>query len=222
MSANHRNGKSRQLTHYIEKWDEYFLSIAVIVARKSKDPKCQVGAVIVSPDKLVLSTGFNGLPRGVYDDERILKDTDEKLKQICHAEVNAILNAARTGVSLKGCSIFVNKFPCLSCCNAIVQTGIVRIYTHDHRYWDDDPVDKEHVRKWATLKQADVQVVAPFHPDFGPIEPVTLEGIMNGASNGAKKRAAANGAKKPPRKDRARPAKRTPRNGNSARATSAN
>jgi len=136
------------------------------VARKSKDPNCQVGAVIVSPDRLVLATGFNGLARGVFDNENLLADDDEKLKWICHAEINAIFNGVRTGVPVVGCSIFVNKFPCFACCNAIAQAGIKRICTQDHRYWDDDPIDGEHARKPDLLKQANIDVDAPLHPDF--------------------------------------------------------
>jgi dCMP deaminase len=176
----HQRSPSAVSHKYIEDWDVYFLAIAEIVARKSKDPRCQVGAVIVSPDKVLLSTGFNGLARGVFDDEEILADSDEKLKWICHAETNAILNAARTGVALKDCSLFVNKFPCLGCCNAIVQAGIKRIYTHDSRYWSDDPFDKEHKRKRALLKQAGVRVDAPFHPDFTPSKPLNWERFTSG------------------------------------------
>jgi len=126
---------------YIEDWDQYFHGIAEAVARKSKDPRCRVGAAIVSQDKIVLATGFNGLARGVFDDESLLADIGEKLKWICHAEVNAIFNAVRSGVSLKGSTIFVTKFPCFPCCNAIAQAGLQRIYTLDNRYWDEDPFD---------------------------------------------------------------------------------
>jgi dCMP deaminase len=109
---------------HVDSWDEYFLWIAEAVAIKSKDPRCSVGAVIVSSDNIVLSTGFNGLARRIYDDEKLLADAEEKLKVICHAEANAIYNAARMGVALEGASIFVTKFPCLACCNAIIQAGI--------------------------------------------------------------------------------------------------
>jgi dCMP deaminase len=150
---------------YIENWDEYFHSIAEAVAQKSKDPRCQVGAVIVSKDKLVLATGFNGLARGVIDDEKLLEHVSEKLTWICHAEANAILNATRIGVSLKGSCIYVTKFPCFACCNSIVQAGIEEIYTHDSKYWDDDPFDGEHTRKHVLLNQGGVKVTAPHHPD---------------------------------------------------------
>jgi dCMP deaminase len=164
--------RRRKADRNIDDWNEYFLLISQTVARKSKDPRCRVGAIIVSPDKLVISTGFNGLARGVYDNDSILSDVDEKLPWICHAEFNAIVNASRMGVALKGASIYVTKFPCLACCNAIVQAGIKRIYTHDDKYWDDDPADGDHKRKKALLKQSSIHVDAPFHPDFTPHEPV--------------------------------------------------
>jgi len=154
----------------IDEWDEYFSLIAEAAKSKSKDPKCPVGAVIVSADKVVLTTGFNGLPRGVDDDRQILEDTDEKLKVICHAEQNAIVNAARMGVAIRGASIYVTKFPCLACCNSIIQAGITRIFTLDHRYWDDDPFDGEedgnHWRKRRLIRETHIVVDAPNHPEY--------------------------------------------------------
>jgi dCMP deaminase len=159
---------------YTENWDEYFMYIALAVSIKSKDTHCRVGAVIVSEDKIVLSTGFNGLARGVHDDMQILLDKDEKLKVICHAENNAIMNAARVGGHpLPGATIYVTKFPCLACCNAIIQAGITRIYTHDHEFWKHDPFDMEQTRKPRVLHQAGVKVDAPFHPMFMPSKPIT-------------------------------------------------
>lgn len=70
----------------------------------------------------------------MFDDDRLLDNADEKIKIICHAEANAIFNAARRGVTLQGASIFVTKFPCLACCNAIIQAGITRISTHDKKF----------------------------------------------------------------------------------------
>src|SRR5258708_1161085 len=81
----------------VETWDDYFLNIAKVVSIKSKDPRCPVGAVIVSEENTILSTGFNGMARGVHDDEGILADAVEKINVICHAENNAISNAARVG-----------------------------------------------------------------------------------------------------------------------------
>lgn len=175
----------------IEAWDDYFMELARTVARKSKDPKCRVGAVIVSPDNLVLATGFNGLARGVHDDLELLEDADEKLRWICHAEGNAILNAGRSGVAVRGCTIYVTKFPCLSCFNAIAQGGLACIYTDDHRYWDDDPLDGAgstypHSRKQALIRQVGIRVIADNHPDFSrrwrvghPGSPLPSDGLSD-------------------------------------------
>jgi deoxycytidylate deaminase len=120
----------------------------------------------------------------MFDDEGLLQNIEEKLTWICHAESNAILNAARTGAPMKGSSIYVTKFPCFACCNSIVQAGIARIYTHDDKYWDDDPWDKEHTRKMKLLGQARIRVDAPFHPDFSPCTQLTLARLVgNGDSH---------------------------------------
>lgn len=151
---------------FADDWDNYFHRIAEAVSQKSKDPKSRVGAVIVSPDRLILSTGFNGLARGLVDDNELLNNVDEKLKWICHAEMNAIFNAARIGVGLAGCRVYVNKFPCLTCLNAILQAGITDIYTLDHKYWSNDPIDEDHSRKRSLLLQSGIRVHAPNHPEF--------------------------------------------------------
>jgi dCMP deaminase len=162
---------------YVADWDDYFMHLAQVVSIKSKDENCRVGAVIVSTDNIVLSTGFNGLARGVYDDKDVLADAKEKLKVICHAEQNAIMNAARVGGHpLHGATIYVTKFPCLACCNAIIQAGIKRVYTHDTEYWKKDPFDTEQTRKPRVLHEARIKVDAPFHPDFSPKEPIVVPG----------------------------------------------
>ena len=159
---------------HVDTWDEYFLNMALTASIKSKDPRCPVGAAITTADHDLLSTGFNGLARGVHDDDALLADVEEKLRVICHAEQNAIVNAARIGVSLKGATIYVTKFPCLACCNLIIQAGIKRVYTHDNEFWKDDPLDKDHSRKPKLLHQAGVEVDAPFHPVFTPAERVLV------------------------------------------------
>jgi len=158
----------------ITDWDTYFLEIAVAVSWKSKDPRCPVGAVVVNSDDVVVSTGFNGFPRGDFDRDELLANQEEKLNWICHAEANAIFNAARAGIPLVGCQIYATKFPCLACCQAIIQAGITRICTHDDKYWNDDPLDKAdaqlgleaHDRKRTLLRVACLRVDAPFHPDW--------------------------------------------------------
>lgn len=171
---------------HVDKWDEYFLHMACVASIKSKDPKCPVGAVIVSKDNIVLSTGFNGFARGVHDDEDTLQDGDEKLKVICHAEANAISNAARVGARLEAATIYVSKFPCLTCCNAIIQVGIRRIYTHDPEFWKNDPFDEDHSRKERILREAHIEVAAPFHPSFRPKAPIRVPKKKPGPAKAAR------------------------------------
>ncbi|MEY2930548.1 MAG: dCMP deaminase [Pseudomonadota bacterium] len=155
-------------------WDSYFLSIAKAVALKSKDPSTQVGAVLVNDDRLVIATGFNGLARSLYDDTVLLANSREKLKWVCHAEQNAVINAARVGVSLLKSTLYVTRFPCFSCCNVIVQAGVRRVYTEDKQYWDHDPLDPLHEGKRYVLQQSGLCVDAPNHPDFASTRPPAL------------------------------------------------
>ena len=112
---------------YIE-WDEYFMGIALLSAKRSKDPNTQVGACIVTEDKRIVGLGYNGLPRGCSDDEFPWEREGDflhtKYPFVCHAELNAILNSTK---SLKGCSIYVALFPCDECSKAIIQSGIKEI-----------------------------------------------------------------------------------------------
>lgn len=171
-----------KIPEHVVTFDEYFMYVAVAISIKSKDPKCAVGAVIASKDHLILSSGFNGLARGVHDDDATLNDAVAKIKVICHAEGNAITNAAKLGGrSLDGATIYVTKFPCLACCNSIIQAGIKRICTHDNWYWNDDPLDGTHILKKRVLHEAGIEVYAPFHPDFRPAEPILVPKKMPGS-----------------------------------------
>ena len=113
-------------TDYIS-WDEYFMGVALLAARRSKDPNTQVGACIVSPDNIILSTGYNGLPCCCSDDvfpwER--EGAETKYPYVVHAELNAILNAG--GRVLRGARLYVALFPCNECAKAIIQSGIREI-----------------------------------------------------------------------------------------------
>lgn len=122
------------------KWHNHFLSIAQGCAKMSKDPSTRVGAVIVGPDREIRSTGFNGLPRGIVDTPERLSDRDTKLKLVVHAEMNAVLNAARFGVPLKGCTLYLAATddsglvwggpPCSRCTVEVIQTGISSIISY--------------------------------------------------------------------------------------------
>ena len=114
-------------------WDDRFMGLAHQIARWSKEKGRRVGAVIVGPDKEIRSTGFNGLPRGVRDDveARHCRETGAKYLWSSHAERNAIYNAARIGVSLKGCVMYVPWFPCVECAKAIIQSGIIEVVAYE-------------------------------------------------------------------------------------------
>lgn len=115
-----------------KKWDERFMLLAHHLASWSIEKGRRVGAVIVGPDNEIRSTGFNGLPRGVRDDleERHSRITGAKYIWSCHAEQNAIFNAARIGMPLKGCTIYVPWFPCVECTKAIIQSGIAELVAY--------------------------------------------------------------------------------------------
>ncbi len=113
-----------------DKWTARFAGLCDQVASWSEDRDFQVGCVIVHPDgHEVRSTGYNGFPRGVRSDveERYDRASGEKFFWVEHAERNAVFNAARAGVSLSGCTAYVNRFPCADCARALIQSGIARI-----------------------------------------------------------------------------------------------
>lgn len=122
-------------------WDEYFMGLAHLSARRSKDPSTQVGAAIVSPDRKVVGIGYNGFPIGCSDDEfpweREGSFQETKYPFVVHAELNAILNSTR---DLHGCTIYVSLFPCNECAKAIIQSGIARIVYECDKYADQDNV----------------------------------------------------------------------------------
>ncbi|MBW2736841.1 MAG: dCMP deaminase family protein [Deltaproteobacteria bacterium] len=112
-------------------WDDNFLAISHVVAKRSKDTSTQLGAVIVGPDHEIRSTGYNCFPRGIDDDVEARYERPEKYKWIEHAERNAIYNAARMGTPLKGCTVFVPWIPCTDCARAIIQVGMVEVVVED-------------------------------------------------------------------------------------------
>ena len=117
-------------------WDEYFMGVALLASKRSKDPNTQVGACIVDSNNVILTTGYNGFPIGCSDDEFPWDREGEVTKYPCvvHAELNAILNAS--GKSLKGSRIYVDLFPCNECAKAIIQSGIREIVYLSDKYAD--------------------------------------------------------------------------------------
>ena len=120
-------------TDYIS-WDEYFMGIAMLAARRSKDPSTQVGACIVSQDNIIISTGYNGMPKGCSDDEFPWGRDGEQTKYPdgVHAGLNAILNA--NGRDLRGSRLYVALFPCNECAKAIIQSGVKEVVYLSDKY----------------------------------------------------------------------------------------
>ena len=118
------------------KWDHRFLQLADCIATWSKDPSRGVGCVIVSQARQVCSTGFNGLPRGLEDRPDRL-ERPAKYDLVCHAEINAIVQCARNGVSTVDTTLYSTFFPCVQCSLAIVQAGISRVVSYEFTTGDE-------------------------------------------------------------------------------------
>ena len=123
-------------------WDKRFLKLAKHISEWSKDPSTKVGCVVVGPDRELRSTGFNGLPRGIEDNEQRLNNREIKYPLICHAEENAIMHAAHIGISLKDCTAYVTWPPCTRCARSLIQAGISTIVYPENieipERWMDD------------------------------------------------------------------------------------
>src|SRR5262245_58270507 len=108
-------------------WDRKFMQLAEQVGSWSRDRSRRIGCVVVGPRNEVRSTGYNGFPRGVDDSIEARYERPAKYRWTEHSERNAIYNAARVGVSLEGCRLYVTLYPCADCARAIIQSGIVSV-----------------------------------------------------------------------------------------------
>jgi len=115
-----------------EKWDRRFIDLALHISEWSKDPSTKVGCVVVGEDREIRSTGFNGFPRGIEDSMERLEDRELKYPLICHAEENAIMHAARIGISLKDCTAYVTWPPCTRCARSLIQAGVTEVVYPDN------------------------------------------------------------------------------------------
>ncbi len=131
-------------------WNEYFMNVAHEVAKRSTCERAQVGAVIVK-DKRILTTGYNGSPRGLPHCTEVgcLMDNGHCVRTL-HAEQNAIIVAALHGVITEGATIYITHQPCFLCAKMIINAGIVQI-VYDQEYPDD--------RSSEFLEQAGVELI---------------------------------------------------------------
>lgn len=118
-------------------WDEYFMTITRQVAERSTCTRAKVGAVIVR-DRSILATGYNGSPAGmphcteagclIYESRTPTGDIEQNCFRTIHAEINAIAQAAKNGVSIRDASIYITHTPCIHCLKVLVNTGIRAIF----------------------------------------------------------------------------------------------
>ena len=123
-------------------WDDYFMSVALLSGKRSKDPNTQVGACIVSNDNRILSIGYNGAPNGFNDEKfpwgREGNPLETKYLYVVHAERNAILNYRGSRKDLENSKIYVDLFPCNECAKEIIQAGIKEVVYLSDKYADTD------------------------------------------------------------------------------------
>lgn len=124
-------------------WNEFFMAIARLASKRSKDPSTQVGACIVGEDNRILSIGYNGAPNNFNDDKFPWGKENEDIHQnkypyVCHAELNAILNFPGNRKDLINSILYVDLFPCNECAKAIIQSGIKNIIYLSDKYKNTD------------------------------------------------------------------------------------
>lgn len=116
--------------------NERYINLAKEIAKWSKDPSRKIGAIIVGDAGQIISQGYNGFPRGIWDTEERLNDRETKYKYVVHAEMNAIFNAVHNNASTVGSSMYVTGLPvCRECAKAIIQVGIKNVFM------DTKPID---------------------------------------------------------------------------------
>lgn len=114
--------------YHNEIWRQRFFNLAKEFSTWSKDPSTQVGSIAVTEDKLILSEGWNGFPRGIEDRLDRLHDKETKYHYVVHSEKNLIYNATKNGVPLDGSIIYVYGLPvCSECAKGIIQAGIKHV-----------------------------------------------------------------------------------------------
>lgn len=109
-------------------WNQYFMLQSYILSSRSTCERLSVGAVIVR-DKRIIAGGYNG---SISGEKHCIVDGCHVVNNHCvrtiHAEVNAITQCAKFGVSTEGTDIYVTHFPCLNCCKTLIQSGIKNVY----------------------------------------------------------------------------------------------
>jgi dCMP deaminase len=151
--------KDREITYKMKKWDIRFMEMAKLIASWSKDPTSQIGAVAVNDEHRILATGYNGFPKGIDDTQERLNDRPEKYRLVIHAEMNALMNALYSGVSLNGATMYVHGLPvCSDCAKCVIQAGIKRVVIPTFKSEKGDWQKIWEERSAPMFKEANVQV----------------------------------------------------------------
>lgn len=112
----------------VPSWDEYFMTLAEAVSLRSKDPRTQIGAILIDRARRIVSTGYNGPPPG-FPDEELDWSRPAKYEFIRHAEANAI--AFSRMLDLAGCTLYVTGHPCSKCLLELAAIGVKEVvYSH--------------------------------------------------------------------------------------------
>lgn len=157
------------------KWDTRFMKLAREIASWSKDPSSKIGAVIVNDDRRILATGYNGFPKGIEDTEERLNDREQKYPRIMHAEMNALMHALHSGVSVKDATIYVYGLPvCPECTKSIISAGIKRIVISPDPYVYITPWTE----KWKNVSYQMIQEVGDINVTYANSDKLdrTLDG----------------------------------------------
>lgn len=159
------------------KWEEYFRQIAHTVKLKSKDKNTQIGAVIVGSNSEIRSTGYNSFPRGIEDFHEERQERPEKYYWFSHAETNAIVNAARIGVSTNNCTMYMTcDLPCVDCTRAIINSGIKILFCEKGEGAKGDHWHEHTKRSLQMIKEAGLTVWY-----YGEDKPFINMGMQNDA-----------------------------------------
>lgn len=120
-------------------WNEYFMGVAALSAKRSKDPNTKVGSCVVNEDKRIIGIGYNGFPTGCSDEDfpwgKNENYLNTKYPYVVHAEANAILNCT---ANTKNSTLYVTLFPCNECAKLIIQSGIKEVIYSDDKYKDTE------------------------------------------------------------------------------------
>lgn len=143
----------------VDKWDLRFMRLADLeVAQWSKDRSSKVGCVLVK-NREIVTTGFNGMPRGVNDDVEERHERPEKYNWFLHAELNAVVNAARQGKSTLDCDAYLNWYPCDHCAGVLVNAGIKRVYCDKEPEWEHPKWGVLFKRAKKILEEGKIEVI---------------------------------------------------------------